>query len=734
MKKLTLVFIVATLASGCETKTKVSKTNSPSFAMDLDYSTEEMFEFEAADYFEENAEHLNRYAEIISHVAAEKRISPRFLIALMEAQSGAVGNPEFDSSKPFGELSDKRGFLDQARDMCARLRKAAKPGDTRVIVDDPHSGILAVLTADEVRELGDAYQRLFPGVISRPPVALRAASQIPMQFPYPIGKKWYFGGAHADDGSGSIMSSLDFMKRGDGWGDDIQDHVVASAPGRVKVHSSCYISIVHDGDWTTGYYHLDDVIVKTGDIVRADQPIAKYANNRQQAICMGGSSDGPHVHWTLMRGNKASSLSGIELSGWTVHPGSFNYDDNCSRMYFHKNGEKLCPWTPFVNEGAEGHESCDGQCSSTCRCREGEGSCDDASDCLGGLICEGNGGTGTCEKDPAAIPRVALKKSTFLVNEPIIVNFYNLPGSTTDWVGTYRPNASDEESIDWKYTGGAKNGTLELPGLAAGEYEVRLYFNDSYDLEQKVAFTVKSDTADLCPDDPDKTEPGECGCGVPEGTCQQQADPYIEVSKPVFSVNEAVFVSFYELPGNNLDWVGTYKAGAANSAYIDWTFMPAGETDGIVQLPGLPEGNYEVRLFFNDSYTLEYKVSFTVKNDVVDRCPDDPDKIEPGECGCGVPEGTCQIEETPYIEMSQPAFAVNEEIVIHFYNLPGNPMDWVGTYREGTSHYSYIDWAYTLGAKNGTIRLPGLPQGDYEARLYFNDSYNLEHKISFVVK
>ena len=32
--------------------------------------------------------------------------------------------------------------------------------------------------------------------------------------------------------------------------------------------------------------------------------------------------------------------------------------------------------------------------------------------------------------------------------------------------------------------------------------------------------------------------------------------------------------------------------------------------------------------------------------DVSDACPNDPNKTEPGECGCGVAEGTCQMSET----------------------------------------------------------------------------------------
>ena len=32
------------------------------------------------------------------------------------------------------------------------------------------------------------------------------------------------------------------------------------------------------------------------------------------------------------------------------------------------------------------------------------------------------------------------------------------------------------------------------------------------------------DCADACPEDPDKSEPGECGCGVPEG-CNDTDEP-----------------------------------------------------------------------------------------------------------------------------------------------------------------------------------------------------------------
>jgi hypothetical protein len=73
---------------------------------------------------------------------------------------------------------------------------------------------------------------------------------------------------------------------------------------------------------------------------------------------------------------------------------------------------------------------------------------------------------------------------------------------------------------------------MQFTGRAAGKYEARLFFNDSYTLEKKVSFTVGSGPVDNCPNDPNKTEPGLCGCGVPEGTCGKtyQAESYTKQS------------------------------------------------------------------------------------------------------------------------------------------------------------------------------------------------------------
>lgn len=98
-----------------------------------------------------------------------------------------------------------------------------------------------------------------------------------------------------------------------------------------------------------------------------------------------------------------------------------------------------------------------------------------------------------------------------------------------------------------------------LSVLVAG-CEKGSHANDATESDDTSLVGSDSDTssspADQCPEDPDKTEPGECGCGVPEGSCTDSDD-----------------------------------------------------------------------------------------SDPQDQCPDDPNKTEPGQCGCGVAEGDCSSSD-----------------------------------------------------------------------------------------
>lgn len=71
-------------------------------------------------------------------------------------------------------------------------------------------------------------------------------------------------------------------------------------------------------------------------MVRAGQRLANYADNHAQATCQGGSSTGPHLHFTLLEGGFRQNLNDMEFSRWKVHSGNFSYDRNSQTMWLQK--------------------------------------------------------------------------------------------------------------------------------------------------------------------------------------------------------------------------------------------------------------------------------------------------------------------------------------------------------------------------------------------------------------
>jgi hypothetical protein len=167
------------------------------------------------------------------------------------------------------------------------------------------------------------------------------ASEPPlMDLPFPARLRWQFNGVHTftGDDNGSPMSSLDFTSSwSQRWRDDTSGDIVTAAhDGEVTVFSDCFVQIQHANGWGTRYYHLDEVPVFTGQKVRAGHRIGIYAGLRPQALCSGGHSTGPHLHFSLLRDGRYTSIADLVLSGYRVHPGEESYDSSPERMWLEK--------------------------------------------------------------------------------------------------------------------------------------------------------------------------------------------------------------------------------------------------------------------------------------------------------------------------------------------------------------------------------------------------------------
>jgi hypothetical protein len=128
------------------------------------------------------------------------------------------------------------------------------------------------------------------------------------------------------------------------------------------------------------------------------------------------------------------------------------------------------------------------------------------------------------------------------------------------------------------------------------------------------------DPDDACPDDPNKYEPGACGCGVPDTDSDGDGVPDCADECPNDPSKTASGVCGCGVP--EIDTDGDGVPDCADECPND----PNKTAPGVCGC-GAPDTDSD-----GDGTP-----------DCVDECPDDPNKTKPGDCGCGVPEGSCRI-------------------------------------------------------------------------------------------
>ena len=182
----------------------------------------------------------------------------------------------------------------------------------------------------------------------------------------------------------------------------------------------------------------------------------------------------------------------------------------------------------------------------------------------------------------------------------------------------------------------------------------------------------------------------------------------ISTDQDNYNVNQSIVVNVNNMFGATNDWIGIYPVGSDNSwgNVVSWRYTK-GVKNGAITLPGVPEGNYEARAFFRNSYTLEATYTFSV--------------------GVLVPTTTLSTNKETYTPQ--------EAITLSLSNMSGASNDWVAIYPAGSSNSwdNVLSWKYTSGIVNGNITLTGVPAGHYEARAFFRNSYHLEAKKNFTV-
>ena len=176
--------------------------------------------------------------------------------------------------------------------------------------------------------------------------------------------------------------------------------------------------------------------------------------------------------------------------------------------------------------------------------------------------------------------RMDTLKDLYSPNEKIRINFHDLVDLNKDWIGIYPQGSSNawENVVKWKWTGDdLRTGSLNFGNLPVGKYEARLFYNNSYHVETTTKFIVKG---------------------------LNNNNVAISTNKDFYAPNEQIHVDFRNMVAKHQDWIGIYPRGSNN----DWDNVVAWKwtgdsARGSLNFGTLPVGNYEIRAFYNNSFT-----------------------------------------------------------------------------------------------------------------------------------
>ncbi|HIP51458.1 MAG TPA: hypothetical protein EYG94_05140, partial [Campylobacterales bacterium] len=134
---------------------------------------------------------------------------------------------------------------------------------------------------------------------------------------------------------------------------------------------------------------------------------------------------------------------------------------------------------------------------------------------------------------------IDVNKNVFKTNEQIIVSFADMSAQNDDWIAIYKENSSNSwgNVIKWKWTNDIAAGNLTFDALPAGNYEVRSFYNNSYQLEASKKFRVQVNV---------------------EATT-------VTTNKNTYTLGEGITATFANMSGNAQDWIAIYPAGSTTA-------------------------------------------------------------------------------------------------------------------------------------------------------------------------
>ncbi len=171
-----------------------------------------------------------------------------------------------------------------------------------------------------------------------------------------------------------------------------------------------------------------------------------------------------------------------------------------------------------------------------------------------------------------------------------------------------------------------------------------------------------------------------------------------------------LFASFVEFiissdHGGDEDWIAVYRKGDSNDwdNVIDWAWVKDGDNN--FDLSGVSSGTFELRLFYDNSYTVATKTEFEFN----------------GGNGGG--------DDKPFKDITVNAGDI--KLSPNFNSADDG--DWVGVFRSGDDYNrdNLVAWNYLYNGYEGEVQVIGdMPNGQYDVVYFTQDSYTQKGETS----
>jgi len=284
-----------------------------------------------------------------------------------------------------------------------------------------------------------------------------------------------------------------------------------------------------------------------------------------------------------------------------------------------------------------------------------------------------------------SVPAVALVKTVLAVGEAAVATWTNAPAGASDRIALYRVGQTPALNAPVQFRpASTASGTANFTGLPKGYYYATFVVNaGDFELIERIPFSV----------------------GDRIGT--------IAMPSTALAINQDFTVTFADGPGTPKDYLGIFRLGSIPGvdALVTYSYVGGLPQGAVTITENLPQGNYFIALFINDSYTeVSNRIDFSVGNSV----------LPP-------PTPTLGLDKGQYLD--------TEPVTVRWTNTPGQPTDFVAVYRTGeVPGVATPTRRANLTGPAGQLALLALPPGNYFAGLYaVGNSTELAPRVAFKV-